>query len=678
MSQTDQTDVNTPPSVTASTVPAKARGRTAAARRPGWLVGPIVAGWLASGAAVLLHVDWVLLPLLVVAVSSVLRSGRNAVDRLMLGTVVVAGALVAGGLVFSLWPWGLTPFPVAGSLFTAVAAVAWLGGRRPRLPRGHSLSDLMIVGTGLFVMLAELHPLLRMSSLDRFVFGASSEDRAAHFALFDTVHRLGSYPFFEQAAARVFVQTPTEATYPAGSHLLYAVVDIFMRSTTDPGPTIAEFNRYVLLVLGGYAFFVMATVWAARWILTPLVGGWRLLAATSGVAAVLVGGRLMNLVTAGFDSQVLGTAFVGLIVAVAIKPPPGIGDRVTLFGALTILVAYTYYLYLPLVAIAIVASFLVHRRFLRAHRRSLLVSAVVVAAISVIPLYFAATSTLDIGAQALAKGATMRLQHSVIAAVTVAGLAVLVNPAAWRQRRIRITALVIPALLALILLFGAYQKSQLGTTSYYFEKLLVCYLVVGLICAATLVTFLDPRAGTNPRSRRPRLREAAIGLVAAALAFTAIAGFGVGRKIAHPDTSAWGQTPLGMWYTGKQARTDAVGDHLKDLGARGLLADGTPTLFFVSNDGYENWRVTFTDGTLNRVNGAMKDSIAPVFNVPAGAKPVDRQTLDNALGEIDKAVSAGKRPLRIVVRDHELATAIAQLIAAKPDLHATVMLLPAR
>jgi hypothetical protein len=679
MNTTDQTDVTEPRPVTAGAPPGKSPATTTLTGRLGWLAGPIAAGWLVSGAAVLAHVDWVLLPLLVLAVSSLLRVGRNVVDRLLLGTVVTAGALVAGGLLFSLWPWRLSPLPVAGCLFTAVAVVAWLGDRRPKLPRRFSLSDLMILGTGLFVLVAGVRPLLRLSALGRFVFASTSEDRAAHFALFDTVHRLGSYPFFHQATARVSLQTPAEATYPTGSHFLYAIVDVFIRSNTDPGPVIAEFNRYILLVLGGYAFFVLSTVWAARWILTPLVEGWRLLAATSAVAAVLVGGPLMTLVTAGFDSQVLGTAFVGLAAAVAIRPPASIGDRVTLFGALTILIAYTYYLYLPLVAIAILASFVVHRRFLRLHWRTLLVSAVLVGAVSVIPLYFAATSTLDLGAQALASGATMRIQRSMLVAVTVASLAVLVAPAALRQRRIRVTSLLIGALLGVILLFGAYQTVKLGTTSYYFEKLWVCYFVVGLICSATLVTFLGPLRGPTVRHpRHPWVREAGAGAVAAAIAFTTIAGFGIGSKFADTDTGSWGGSSLGMWFTGRQIRHDAVGEHLRDLGTRGLLADGVPTLFLVSNVAYENWRVTFTNATLNRINGEMKESIVPVLDVHAGAAPVEHERQDKALSAVEKAVSASKRPLRIVVRDRELAAAITQMIAAKPTLHDTVVLLPNR
>jgi hypothetical protein len=677
MKTTDQAGATEPASEATSTpLPAGARAITVPTRKLGWLVGPIAAGWLASGAAALTHVEWILLPLLVAAVSSVLRTGRNVVDRLMLSAVMVAAALVAGGLAFSLWPWGLAPLPVTGSLFTAVAVVAWLGNRRPRLPRGFSLSDLMVVGTGLFVFVAGVRPVRRLPLIDRLAFGATSEDRAAHFAFFDTIHRLGSYPFLDQEAARVSLQTPAEATYPTGSHFLYAIVDIFTRSTTDPGPAIPEFNRYVVLMLAGYAFFVMTAVWASRWILTPLVGGWRLLVATSTVAAVLVGGPLMTLVTAGFDSQVLGIAFVALTMAVAIRPPASIGDRIALFGAGTVLVAYTYYLYLPLVAIGILASFLVDRRLLRLHWRPLLVSAVLLGAISVIPLYFAATSTLDLGAQALVTGTTMWIPRSELVAATVGSLAVLVTPAALRQRRIRVTGLLISAVLGVTLLFGVYQKARLGTTSYYFEKLLVCYFVIAIICSATLVTFLGRLGGPSRGTHRGRLNEACLGIIAAVLAFTAVAGFGPNRKVSDPVTGTWGETPLGMWFTGRQQMDTTAPNLLKDMGARGLLADGTTTIFLIDNTGYQNWRITFTNAILNRTNGATMAAVNKVQEIAAGATPLDRESLNKALANVDTVVSLSKRPLRIVVRDRETAEAIERAIGAKSDVHATVVLLP--
>jgi hypothetical protein len=280
---------------------------------------------------------------------------------------------------------------------------------------------------------------------------------------------------------------------------------------------------------------------------------------------------------------------------------------VTLFGALTILVAFTYYLYLPLVAIAIVASFLVHQRFLRRHWRPLLEAAAVIGAVSVIPLYFAATSKLDLGAQALVHGATMRTDRSTLVAATVASLAALIIPAGLRQRRSRIVGLLISATLGVILLFGAYQKAKLGTTSYYYEKLLLCYLVIAIICSATLVRFIAPLNDTGRGLRGRWLRETAVGAVAAMLAFTAIAGFGVGRKIANADVGTWGESSLGKWYLGKRLTGSIASDPLRELESRGLLGDGTTTLFLISNVAYENWRVTFYNAILNRTNGATKN-----------------------------------------------------------------------
>jgi hypothetical protein len=673
MNTTDQAQI-TEPAPTDAVPPAP---KIAPARALAWPLGAIAAGWLISGLATVAHVDLILLPLLVVAVSSVLRAGRNVVDRLMLSTFLVAGALVVAGLLFSLWPWGLMPFPVAGFLFTTVAIVAWLSKRRPRLPRGFAFSDLVILGTGVFVFLAEVRPLRRTDRLDWFTFTATSEDRAAHFALFDTIHRLGSYPFLDQAAARVSLQSPAEASYPTGSHFIFAIIDIFARSTTDPGPAIAEFNRYFFLVLAAFAFLVMSIVWAARWILVPLVNGWRLFAAVSTISAILLGGPLMLLVNAAFDSQIVGITVVALTVAIAIRPPASLEERIVLFGAGIILITYSYFLYLPLVAIAAVASLWVDRRFLRHAWRPIVASAAVVAAISVIPLYFAFTSTLDWNAQTIADGATIQIPHSTIIAVTIASLAVLVTPTGGRFRRTKVIRLLISALAAMIVLFGIYQVARLGRTSYYFDKLLVGYLVIGIICSATLVMFLNPLTTRDRGSRRTRLREVSLGIVAAALAFTMIAGFGIIPGISKTLAGEWATTSLGKWYSVMQPHTVATdaSDDLRIIAKQGMLADGTPTLFLVSNLAYENWRVTFYGAALNRINGAIQDSVNSVIKMPTGGTPMKQESLDQALGELEQTLAHSKVPLRIVVRDRATADAIAEALAARPDLHATVVLL---
>jgi hypothetical protein len=661
-------------------------------RRLAWPLGAITAGWLVSGVATVAGVDWILLPLLVVTVASVLRTGRNVVDRLMLGTILVSGALVAGGLLFSIWPWGLAPFPVAGSVFTAVALFAWAGKRRPRLPRGFSFSDLIILGTGAFVLFAGLRPILRLGYLERFPFAYAAEDRAAHFAIFDTIHRLGSFPFLDQVAARIPLRTPTEADYPVGSHFLYVIVDIFVRSTTDPGPAIAEFQRYFMLVLAGFAFLVMSAVWASRWIISPLVRGWQVTAATATVSAVLISGPFMLLPWSGFDSQILGIAFVGMTVALAVRPPKPIGERVMLLGACVILVTYTYYLYLPLAAIAVLASFVVDRRLLLPAWRPIAVGTAVVGGISVLPLYFAVTSTMGVKAQSLAAGGVIQYSHAALAAASLGSLLFVLTPNALRYRRVRIIGLLVPGWAGVIGLFGIYQKLSIGKTSYYFDKLLACYLVVGIICSATLVMFLSPIARANHNSRAP-LREFCAGVVATVLAFTAIAGFEVDPNVRAPFGGKWKESPLGAWYWNKVDPADK--QELKDLAQRGILADSVPTLFITTDTPYTNWRITFLNGAMNRINGTIKGSVDIVsgippasvnhvtgerFDVEAARGHSDARARQEAIqAEVDlveRSVSLSHVPLRVVVRDSDVANALNRLFAAKPELHATVLLIP--
>jgi hypothetical protein len=688
MSATDQITVTEPPPV----ADAPAAGGRIRVRRLAWLAGTVAAGWLVSGIATLLHVDWVLLPLLVVAVASVLRMGRNVLDRLMMSTFAVAGGLVAAGLLFSLWPWGLAPFPVAGSAFTAVAVAAYAGNRRPRIPRGFTISDLIVAGIGLFVFVAGIRPLLHLSYLTRFPFNATAEDRAAHFALFDTIHRLGSYPFLDQVAARVSLQTPTEGDYPAATHYLYALIDIFTRSTTDPGPAIAEFNRYFILVVLGFAFFLMATVWAARWIVTPFARGWRQIAATATVSAILIGGTLWNLVVAGFDSQVLGLAFVGLTVAFAVRPPTSIGERVLMFGAGTVLVAYAYYFYLPLVAIAILTSVWFHRRTFLPAWRPVAVSAVVVGAIAILPLYFAATSKLDLASQLLAGGAMYKPSRSASLALTVACLAPLLTPFGRRCRETRIIGVIVASSFAMTMALAAYQVFSLGMTTYYFEKLLAAHVIVTLVCCPVVVIFFNPMTAKSGSRRREWLRQTGLGAAAAVLAFTSIAGFGFGLRTFGPRTGEWASTPLGKWFGGNRDQggyTGATTDELNDLASRGLLADGKTTLFLVSNSEYINWRITFTNGTLNRTNGATMAVVNRVLNMSIGGAPrtsapspsgeitdwetLDEERLARGVAELKAALALRNGPVRIVVGDDDTRDAVRRAVAGMPGPAVTVL-----
>ena len=617
-----------------------------------------------------------LLILLVAAVASILRTGRGLLDRLMVGTLVVAGALVAGGLLFSLWPWGLRPFPVAGFLFTVVALVGWASGRRPSLPRSCSVSDLMVLGPGAFVAFAMLRPALRRPLSARWMFTAPSEDRAAHFTLFDAIHHIQSYPFLSQVAARTQVQTPTEAAYPQGSHFLYAMVDVFARSTPDAGPAFEAFNRYFLLNLAGFAFLIIAAVWAARWILTPLVGGWRLIAATAAVAALLLGGRTMDLPALGSDSQILGIAFVCLTVALAIRPPCRLGDRIVLLGAGVILVSYTYFLYLPVVGIAVLASFAVDRRLLVRHWRQIGAGAVVIGAVAAVPLIFFVAHT-SVEYQALVKGAALKNSPATMAATTVASLAVLVTGSAWRLRRNRTIALFTVATAAGIALFAMYQEMKIGTTSYYLDKLTNVYLVVTIVCSATLATLLKPLSPAVSRTGWVRVREVALGGVLVVLAFTSVVRFGVGPRPSDVLTPEWKATGLGRLYNGFAMREEAAvaAAHLEELQNRRLLGDGVSTIFLISNNAYINWRVTSLNGIMNRTSGVTAQVVNRVLAVPFGGTPVDSASGQQALAGLETALAHGTTPMRIVVRDQVAGQAIQRMLQAHPEFAATVVVL---
>ena len=227
------------------------------------LILGVLLAWTIPALLHVIRLDLAVWLLLLVGTGSLLRSGAALLDRLFFAGVILAGGLLTAGLMFSVWPWGLAPVPVGGTLLSLLVVIACLTRRIPRLPLRVGWSDGAIVGSGLATFAAIYHPLLGLSLTHRLTYSTTQLDRLAHFALLQTIGRVSGYAFLHQSEARISVQTPTEYVYPQGSHFLLAAIDAFSRLSGSP---VGNYDRYFVYVLVAFAMLVACIVWAARWI----------------------------------------------------------------------------------------------------------------------------------------------------------------------------------------------------------------------------------------------------------------------------------------------------------------------------------------------------------------------------------------------------------------------------
>jgi hypothetical protein len=648
-------------------VPAAVRSR-----RLRWLAGLLCAAWLVPLALHQLRLDVVQLVILLLAVASILRSGTNIVDRLMLAASLLAGALLALGLLFSIWPWGLQPIPVGGTCFSLVAAAGWLIQRRPSLPRRLLGSDVVVVGSGLFAFWAAYAPVARLTAVKRFTYSATAEDRYAHFALFDTIHRLGGYTFLHPNRAVASVQAPTEIVYPMGSHFLYAMFDTFLRSTTATGPLLPEFNRYFIYVLAAYAFLITALVWAARWIAGPLVTRWRRIFVCSIVAGLAIGGPFVVMVETGFDSQVAGLAFLVLAVAATVRPPRVVREHVLIACSLVIAVAYAYNLYAAIAVLGLLTSCLIYRGRLRRYWRFTVVTVLASCAIGLYPSALSLASGFNAQAQALSKGVGVPVS---IPLMIVLALAIVASMGSGVSRRLPVcaamTAYVVIAVVVIVA-FGAFQIVSRGQTSYYYDKLLMAGYVVCMIgLGAVGISLRRLPAPSRPGGWLIPLREAPVAVVSAAVGLSLAALLQWGPHPSGGSLPFWGRTALSKWNAGQVKAL--TGQSMITLANTHLFADGVPTLVFYSDWGLENWRDSFLAAAFNRDLGQMKDPINAILYAKVGGPPLSPYTTRRGLRAVLTALHDSPFPLRLIVADPVFAHKLRAMLTAHPDVHATVL-----
>jgi hypothetical protein len=622
-----------------------------------------------------LRLDVVQLALVLAAVASVLRSGTNLLDRFMLAAGLLAGGVLAFGLLFSVWPWRLAPVPVGGALFSLVVIAGWLTGRRPSLPRRWLGSDVVVLGSGLFAFLAAYAPIAGTPLAKRFSFSAVTTDRFNHFALFDTIHRLGGYAFLHQSQAQVSVRYPTAVAYPSGSHFLYAVFDIFLRSTTDPGAAVAEFSRYFVYVLAGYAFLVMALVWAARWIAGPLMAGWRQVLICSAVAGLALGGPLVQMVELGLDSEILGLAFLALAVAVTVRPPRVVHEQVLIVSALLIAVAYCYNLDAAVAGLGIVAVAVVYRRRLLRHWRFTVAVSALGVVIAAFPSALSLTSGFNAQVQVLSpRGWMVAVPGWLLAGLALIIVATMTSASSRRLPVWRAMTVYLGAAVFVLGAFAVFQAAEAGRTGYYFGKLLMAGYVVGLAGLGALGTFSRGLpAPSRPRRRLNRLREAPLAILSGAIALILTAGFQTGIRPTIGNPVAWPESPLSSWSAGQVQRF--AGPSLAVLADAHVLGDGVPTLVLSGIKG-TGWFDSYMAAVLNHDLGAMTGPLNAVKGARFYGAPTSSAALTEGISEVQAAIRASRFPLHLIVAYPQFAAKLDAMLTAHPSVKATVAVLP--
>lgn len=686
---------------TVTTAPAPGRGRP----RPLTVLALLAGAWIVPVLTQVSHTDPLLALLIIFGTGGLLRVGATVVDRLMITLALLIGLAMVGGLLFSVWPWGLQPIAVGGLALTLlVAAYAWLGAPPPwrSWPRRMLGSDaVLLLGFAAASVVAYwpsfgIGALQGLGAANRLGFAGMTGDRLRHFSLFDTIHRLGGYTFLMQGQAKSHVDPAMLAIYPPGQHYAYALGDIFLRSSVNPGGTIAELNRYNVWVSLGYGFFVACVAWAARWAAGPYLTGWRRVFLTAAISGFLTVGAFTSAIWCTWDPQVFGMALLALLAALCFRPPTGVRTHAVLMALLFIAICLTYELYAPFAAILIVVSLCVYRRRLWPHWRLLAVVTIVALPMAASEYLAARAAGLDSGTAVNAIGFTIPLSWAVLTVLGCASVLGFATRGARRRPSARagLISVLLCALAVLVLL--ADQESSIHGVSYYFEKFVQAWAVVMMVSAGSFGHLL----------RRPALpvsgwKGFAAGVCAFLLAIGATRSFWwtatltknpAPANAANPG-SYWSLTPSTTWAAVWMARQKIVPSNiviLANLSAQGRLADGVPTIVIANPEAGENVNYSLQLAVLNQdagVMGAVIYGTATDQNrglnstnnllVPAnGGGTVWSATQRQQLAELEAGIAAVGTPIRVIVSSQPLADALRQWSGSHPGAISSLLVEP--
>ncbi|OPC81744.1 hypothetical protein B4N89_13060 [Embleya scabrispora] len=657
--------------------PGSVRAIRRPAGRPTLVVAASILGsWALPALFHLARLDWLSLLALFVGTASLVRAGVGLFDRLMLTVLLMMGEFITAGLLFSLWPWGLHPVAMAGTLGTLTIVVAVVTGRRPMLPRRVSFSDLIAPAAAAYAMYELYKPLAGKSLTARLRYIVMTEDKASHFSLFDAIHRVGGYTYFHADQASTSMDPEMARVYPPGTHFLYSVLDVFVRSTTDDGNALAAYNRYFLYTVLGYGFVVLALVWAARWVAGPTVTGWRRALVCAVVGTIAATGQLVTVFTYGHDSAALGVAVLAMTVAVAVRPAGKVREQVLTAAAGLVTLAFVYNLFVVLAATSVLAAAVVYWHRLRTALLFTSVAAVITGVIVLIPIVGPQLSGFSQTKQLQATGGIDPMSRNFVVACVAVVLLALLTRAGRRSPVWRTMAIQIVLAAAGVVLFGLYQVQTLGATSYYYEKAVQGLYAIGLVGLGAIGSLLRP--GGLPVPAKPSLRPLARvlpSLAAVVAGVTLAGGLQFGAIVASDGVTGPDTTYAAAWADGRNVRP--VGVTAKRLQSAGYLGKGPTTLFIISDSGTDNWRVSFLDAILKRRLG---ETIKTVFGVPwlkglasYGEGSNDRE---DEVHRLEDVVRGSPQPLRLVISNAKLAARFEQFAMANPNLRLQVTYVP--
>jgi hypothetical protein len=631
------------PSETAGTPP-----RSPWARPPVRIAIFVVAAWALSALAYVLHATVILPFVILFGTASLLRGGRTLLDRLVFAVGILAGLTCVFGLLLSVWPFHLHPVPVAGLGLTALIVAAAAAGRRPNLPRP-GFADLVTFSAVAVTLAVLAKPLVGGGLLGRVSFVTSSEDMIRHTSLFDNIAIDGGYLFLHQDQARQQIFEGM-VWYPQGSHFLSVLLDNFLRSAAGGHRTALDaMDHYLIFTVAGFGLLLLAMLWAVQWLAGASLSPARHLVAVALVTALVVAGEPMSLLPGGYPSSVVGFALAVILIGVVVRPVPRQGQQVLTMAALLVGLAFTYYLLLPPIGLALLGWLVVHRKRVWKHKWLYLGAGVPTGLLAVAP---PAAGLLIAGqAEALTAPGTIHPSRDLLIAMACVTGAALLSRAMLRTRTWPVYAwsLVSAGLLSVALFVEEHLTGTVN--SYYANKTLFLPHLLLILGIGVVARRMPPPA-------RRRIDLSLAGAALAALGIAAAFGFVVNDAPYH--AAGTGNNYVWYWLHGARvkAKEEAARDILNILDKHGAVP-AVPTLI-IHQDPVESWTRTVFLSVLERTDGQMQEGL--YVRIPVQDP-----------GRSEEIANHIKGPILIVTESDSADEQARRIVAAHPDQKITVV-----